>query len=732
MASSDRSAKGLRVRFGAFELDPDSGELRKSGIAVHLPPQPTQLLILLTRRAGEVVTREEIREALWGSQTIVDFEPGLNHCINQIRTALCDDAATPRYVQTLPRRGYRFVAPVVASLDAGPEDRQPNQVEAEPETEKLSRPWGNRQIPWLIGVATLICLAAAITFAVLYSGADRTEPPLRRFSIVPAQSLHITSFNADVVLSPDGRKIAYRGDDHLYIQELDQDKPGKIEAAGVINVPFWSPDSRLVGLRQGEQLKAVPIDGGLPGVICPLNGDLWSGSWSPDGEVIAFTMGARPRLYQVAAKGGQPRLILDPSAQQAGSGEPDGAVYAVRFVDAGRDSRIILFSAGPPGEPRLYAQDLKTGRRTSLGRGTLPWYTGGGHIVYQESALSYSLWAIPFSISRLAVTGKPFQVSAKGRDPSVSQDGTLVYVEAEPPGWKLTWRDRQGRRTELPGEHYAAMHTLVLSADERFAAIAGGRDSNFSDLWVQDLVRGTRVRLTRAEEEMYNSQAPAWSRDGREVAYAVSGAGISVARADGTGQRQVVYRTPHFTTGLDWSRDGLNMVFSIRQPGTNYDLHYLGRPAPEGAWQARPFVAEQAIEEFPRLSPDGRYVAYQSNVTGRREVYVRSFPDGEQEWAISNRGGRSPRWRPDGRELYYVDEGHTLMAVPVESGERFAAGREERLFQLPERGPLVILNYLYDAGTDGRRFLVAAPTGPNPPPRIRVVQNWYAEFKRPK
>ena len=114
MASSDRSAKGLRVRFGAFELDPDSGELRKSGIAVHLPPQPTQLLILLTRRAGEVVTREEIREALWGSQTIVDFEPGLNHCINQIRTALCDDAATPRYVQTLPRRGYRFVAPVQA------------------------------------------------------------------------------------------------------------------------------------------------------------------------------------------------------------------------------------------------------------------------------------------------------------------------------------------------------------------------------------------------------------------------------------------------------------------------------------------------------------------------------------------------------------------------------------------------------------------------------------------
>lgn len=720
---------GTVLRFGVFELTPDSGELRKSGIPVRLTPQPARVLALLACRAGEVVTRDELREKLWQGETFVDFEAGLNHCINQIRTVLGDEAETPMYVETLRRRGYRFVAPVTRlRANAGKEEEAGAGKPEPPEEGKAGDAGVSRRLVWLLAATSVAGLGAAAVFAMLYREAARPELPLRRFAIVPTEYLHITSFNTDVVISPDGKKIAYRGVGFLHIQELERDEPRRIEGARIINDPFWSPDSRRVGLQQRQQLMVFPMDGGTPVRVCDLDGELWTGSWSPDGEEIAFTMGARPKLYLVRAKGGEPRLILDPSTGEHGADGPNGAVYAVRYLDAGRDSRILLFAAGPVGEPKLYVQDLKTGRRTGLGPGTLPWYSPSGHILYQESARSYSLWAMPFSLEKLAVTGKPFQVSARGRDPSVSKDGTLVYVETEPPGWRLAWRDREGRYTELSSEMYAFMQAPVLSGDQRYAAIAGGRDSSFSDLWVHDLVRGTRVRLTRAEEELYNTFAPAWSPDGGEVAYVVFGEGIGISRADGTGQREVVYRTPNFIPGLDWSRDGRRILYSIRNPGTGHDLYYLERSGPEGAWQARRFLAEQASEEFPRLSPDGRYAAYQSNVTGRPEVYVRSFPDGAREWAISSRGGRSPRWRQDGRELYYFDGTHALIAVSVRCGETLETGPEEWLFQLPERGPLVIVNYHYDAGAGGRRFLFAEPTGPNLPPRIRVVENWYTAF----
>jgi eukaryotic-like serine/threonine-protein kinase len=714
-----RPTTGAPIRFGIFELDPLSGELQKAGVPIRLAPQPARVLTLLASHAGEVITREQIRDQLWDKETYVDFDHGLNHCIAQIRTALSDDADTPRYVQTVPRRGYRFVAAVT------PVDKE-SDVPAEPPP-KPAEPQRTRRF-W-VGLAA--GLAIGLLAVGIYALRDKPgEPPLRRFAITPAARLHVTSSNTDTVIAPDGQKIAYRGQGALWIHDLNHDHARQIEGAPVINEPFWSPDSQQVGFHRLSQLMRVSIHGGNPVSICPLDGQLWSGSWSPDGEVIVFAMGVRSKLYQVAAKGGEPRVLFDPSSESIGEDQPAGSVYAVRFLPAGRDSRIILFAAGTVNEPVIFVQDLRNGRRARLGPGTLPWYSPSGHIVYQESSLECSIWAVPFSLDRFATTGKPFQVAVHGRDPSVALDGTLVYVEAEFPDWRLMWRDRQGRSVPAPGEPMAMMQAPELSPDQRFAAISGGRASTFSDIWIHDLTNGTRTRLTRAEEDLKNFAGPAWNPDGSMIAYAVLDEGISVRRADGVGGSQILYRTPHFIPNLDWSRVGRHIIFAVRQPGTGYDLFYLEQSEPEGRWESHPFLVFPANTERPRISPDGRYVAYHSNETGRAEVYVRSFPDGDRKWVISSRSGRSPRWRRDGRELYYIDGTYALIAVPVRLGDSFEAGSERKLFEAPEEGPLPSVNYPYEVAADGQRFLLAEPVGRVAPPGIRVVQNWIAEFKQ--
>jgi eukaryotic-like serine/threonine-protein kinase len=713
-----RPAAGLPIRFGVFELDPDSGELHKAGVPIRLAPQPARVLTLLATHSGEVITREQIREQLWGEETHVDFDHGLNNCIAQIRTALSDDADTPRYIQTLPRRGYRFIAAVTPGDDEGGAGAEPRAQPRDP----------SRARRFMIGLAAGLAIGL-LAVGIYAIRVEPGEPPLRRFTLTPADRLQITSNNTNTVIAPDGQKIVYRGEEALWIHDLYQDRARRIGGAPIINEPFWSPDSQQVAFHRRSQLVTVSIHGGNPIPICPLEGERWSGSWSPDGEVIVFLMGARPRLYKVAAKSGQPRLLFDPVSERIGEDQPAGGVYAVRFLPAGRDSRIILFAAGSINEPAIYVQDLKTGRRASLGPGARPWYSHSGHIVYQESSLRYSLWAVPFSIDRFATTGKPFQVAAHGRDPSVALDGTLVYIEAEFPDWRLTWRDRQGRSVPAHGEPLAVMQAPELSPDQRLVAIAGGRASMSNDLWIHDLKRGTRTRLTRAEEELKSIHGPAWSPDGTMIAYAVVEEGIFVRRSDGIGGSQILFRTRHFIPDLDWSRDGRHIVFAVRTPGTGYDLFYLAQPEPGSQWQSHPFLVSPANTERPRISPNGRYAAYQSNVTGRPEVYVRSFPDGDRNWAISSRSGRSPRWSRDGRELYYVDGTNALIAVPVRLGDSFEAGPEQKLFEAPDAGHVPSINYPYDVAADGQRFLLAEPVGRVAPPRIRVVQSWHAEFR---
>ncbi len=332
----------------------------------------------------------------------------------------------------------------------------------------------------------------------------------------------------------------------------------------------------------------------------------------------------------------------------------------------------------------MTVQDLESGRREFLGPGTRPIYSPSGHIIYQASELIYDLWALPFSLDTLQATGTAFRISAHSHEATVGADGTLVYREAPVSRRQLVWLDRGGEKTGEIGQAQQEIRYPVLSPDGRLVAVAAGERFISSDLWVHDLARGVRTRLSPAPDNTSKVWTPAWSPTGEEVAFTtMNRAGnfdIFLRNADGSGEATALAATPAGEFLQDWSRDGKYLLYEVLHPQTRPDLWYLERNERGGGWEPRLFLQTPFLEEAAQFSPDGRYVAYVSDESGKNEVYVRPFPSGSGKSTISSHGGRQPRWSRDGKELFYV-EGSTLMAVSVSLDPIFSAGATTPLFE---------------------------------------------------
>jgi len=287
------------IRFGPFEADLAAGELRKGDRRVRLQEQPFEVLAALLDRAGEVVTREELRARLWPRDSFGDFDQGLNTAINKLREALEDSAANPRFVETLPKRGYRFTHPIEAENDA-PVQTQPR-----------------RNPMFLLTIAATLSIAAA-ALAVLWI--QRPPPdlklPLRRFTIrqpLPTGTVHSLRLAA---ISPNGRHIAIvagEGESKLWIQDLDREQPRVVEGGDGAVAPFWSPDSSMIGFAAAGKLKKISVTGGSSIQLCDLpGGHTCGGSWSPDGGSIVFAAGSPCALHSVSASGGSSSLLVSP------------------------------------------------------------------------------------------------------------------------------------------------------------------------------------------------------------------------------------------------------------------------------------------------------------------------------------------------------------------------------------------------------------------------------------
>ncbi len=680
------------VRFGLFEVDFTGSELRKNGIKLKLQEQPFRVLAMLVERPGEVVTREELQHALWPEETFVDFENSLNTAVAKLREALGDSASHPRFIATVPRRGYRFVG----------------QIEEAPSTPAESVTQRRRNLPAVV-LAMFLALSLAAVLVLLYLW-PRSELPVRKFSFSPGADV------ADPIISPNGRHIAYVSQNRLWIQDLDKEQPREIEGTEGAGSPFWSLDSAFVAFvgqqrsRVPNEMKKVPVGGGQPIHICRASNLIEAAAWNPDGDIITFSslLAGRFVLYQVSAKGGIPSLL----EATAGRDYPNLTYLPDK-------PRIVVCTKRSGGGIALY--DLDSGEERILGDGLKPVFSPSGHLLYQAAGI----WALPFSSESLEATGEPFRIAASGTNPSVARDGTLVYLDRRGAvAERLVWRDREGTVVGVIGRPQREISQFALSPDESRVAVQATEEEN-SDIWIHYIGRNVRDRVTI---DPTVEALPVWSPSGEQIAFSSNrneNWDIYVTPADGTGERRRVIATDRPDYVSDWSLDGKYLLFCMGKvsPETSLDIWYGQRTEGEDGWKLSAFFETESNEFFPRFSPDARYVAYNSRESGNKDVYVREFPSGAGRVPVSANGGAWAMWRRDGKELFYV-EGKTLVAVPVTTTPAFSVtGPPQKLFEL--KGDSI----RFDVSADGQRFVVIEPVESDSPPAIRVVQNWYAEFR---
>ena len=604
------------------------------------------------------------------------------------------------------------------------------------------------------GVAWTFAGALALVALVTLFRTDERPPVERtpiRFAFSPPgliRDLWVEDSAIDKSISPNGKYIAYVANvetPSIWIRDLNKESPTQLAYTDGATSFFWSPDSQFVAFAAEGQLKRVSIDGGLSSIVCELPSmTYFSGSWSPDGESIVFAAGpgGPPRLYEVPAAGGEPKRLGEPITTPKGYANSNP-----QHLPTSGGKRALLLDVGSPNDHDLAVLDLDTLQFQILLQGVQPFYSPTGHILYRTGISLDGLWALPFSIETLKPTGEPFPISEEGESPSVSRDGALVYSDYIGIGGRkqLAWFDRDGNKIGEIGQPQDDMWALSLAPGGSQVATSSSEAGDF-ELWLHSLDRNQKTRLTfRAGLD----SDPVWSPSGKQIAYRVEGplviddiarsaqGDILVRHADGSGEPRLVADNEMIERPSDWSRDGRYLTYTLTDPETNNDLWFADLQNGEPKIELHRFLETAASETTARFSPDGQYVAYCSNQSGRTEVYVRTFPEGANQRQISTDGGCDPHWRADGRELFYVHSQREqgmgeLMAVETSVEPSFQSGSPHSLFSKPGlRHPGAGINRRYDVSADGQRFVMIENVEGDEPEQIsiHVVQDWYEQFR---
>jgi serine/threonine protein kinase len=570
------------------------------------------------------------------------------------------------------------------------------------------------------GVAAVAVLAAAASL-LLSPGKESIPAPPIRFQIPAPEGV---TFLGSPRISPDGKTLAFHANDvsgltRIWVRPLASLEARPLPGTEGTSRPFWSPDGRYLGFFAEGKLKKVPAAGGPVQTLAdaPNGAD---GSWGASG-VILFDGGLADSIQAVSAGGGIPKgaTLIDRAGGEAFHAWP-------QFLPDGRHFFFLAYTAGGRGEMRV--GELESNEAKPLGLGdTLFMYARPGFLLFVRDG---SLMAQPFDAGRLEPTGDPFPIiEGVGSTTiglahfSVSQNGILSHRGESTAQSRLVWVDRAGRELQVVGTpaDYGAFWT---SPDERLIAVSieDARNEN-ADLWVVDPARGTSSRLTFTDA---SDGSPLWSRDGRRIVFSSTRGGdvdLYVTEAGGTGSLDSLTKVPGLTSAGDWTPDD-RRLFVSNLAGAGWDILTLSldRGVEPEPWLATPFHEGQ-----PRISPDGRWVAYASNESDRLEVYVRPLEGSWGKWQVSNSGGTEPQWRGDGRELFYLALDGKMMAVDVAAGGEFQAGVPEPLFDAPVRQNSNIRNR-YVASADGQRFLLASPIADRSAAAFTVVVNWPSEI----
>jgi len=590
---------------------------------------------------------------------------------------------------------------------------------------------GNPRVPWLVaGIAALIALAVGAAYVLQ---APKPAAVVESSILPPPGTSFVTMLPASgpAVLSPDGTRIAFSARDDkskvlLYVRPLTslsaQPLPGTEEAM----YPFWSPDSREIGFFTPGKMKKINAGGGPPQTLCDSVGGR-GGAWSKEG-VIVFSPSTTQALLRVSAAGGTPEPASKLDLAQAENSHrwpsflPDGK----HFLYWSRNSRA--------GEPSvLYVGELGTLESKVLMKSETMAVYASGHLLFLRGQ---TLMAQPFNPSRLELSGEPVpvaeHVAISGATVramfSGSNTGTLIYQSGDTSGgWNLVWWGRDGKQiSSIPQSDRYFVPRLSPDGTKVAVEIFAGAQG-IGDIWIFDLTRGTSTRLTFGP---YSQGNPVWSADGKTIFYS-SGAGapyIVAKAADGSTPERIVLEskdTREFPASC--SPDGRYLVYERRIPQNETGFHLWALPL-FGDGKPFPIVQSTFEERYPEVSPDGKWMAYQSNESGRWEIYITAFPGGGAKWQVSGVGGASAKWRKDSKEIFYLDLSDNLVAVDVNaSGSSVQLGTPHTLFQAigvqREYGP-------YDVSADGKRFLLNSGNLNKSSDPFTLVQNWPAELKK--
>jgi len=481
---------------------------------------------------------------------------------------------------------------------------------------------------------------------------------------------------------------------------------------------------------QGGDLKKVSAQGGPAVTICTACAAGNRGaSWGADDTIVFSASGGTQGLSRISAAGGEKAVLTKVDGQKG-----DSAHSWPEFLPG---ERAVLFTilSGTGAENALIAvRDLKTGEQKTLVRGgSHPHYVATGHIVYGAAG---TLRAIRFDLDRLAVIGNPIPVvdhvvtkPAGTADFSISRNGSLAYITGglQALGQRLAWIDRQGHEEPIAAPPHGYMYPRVSPDGQRVALDT--RDVSSVDIWIWDLQRQVLTRLTT---DPARDLTPVWTPDGRRIAYSSDRGGapnLFWQASDGTGTAERLTTSLQVQAPAAFTPDGKSLILRDTDPKTGADIALMTL---EGERTPKPLIHSRFDEANAELSPDGRWIAYQSDESGRAEVHVRPFPAVDSgHWQVSTDGGQQPLWARSGRELFFVDASRRIIAVPIQTGPSFTAGNATVAVAALSvaTGP----GRAYDVSPDGKRFLVIRPAGADDktgPAQLNVVLNWGDELTR--
>jgi len=577
-----------------------------------------------------------------------------------------------------------------------------------------------------VGRAAMASAIAALTLAVIALGTLQLRgtalptAPTVRFNVPAPPDTAFYDFADPVRISPDGSRIVLTvnradGRSQLWLQSTDSLTPEPLAGTESGQYPFWSPDGLSIAFFADNALKRISVADQVVQTICAASPGI-GGSWSRSGTIVFSSGFVTGSLYTVPSAGGNPAQLtsLDASRQETMHAWPHFLADGEHFLYLVRSSR--------PENIGVYVGSLKKSSPTRLIAVDSNAIPAGDHLYFVRQG---TLWAQRFDQTHLRLTAEPVRIaehvwafSGHGGSAFSASDRSVVFRQAAKQITELWWLDRNGRRLGSvgdPGEH---VH-VTLSPDDRRVAIERLDTNGNGVIWVHEIERGATSRFSF--DPSWN-WSPIWSPDGSRIAFAAAPdgkAGIFQKPTSGATEQEPLFTGDLLGFPNDWSSNGEWLMWSRSAPGTDSDIWGLRLSADR---KPVPILQTPFFEGEPRLSPNGRWLAYTSNESGRREVYVRSFPAGDTKRLVSTSGGRQSAWRGDGRELFYRTDAGAIMAVGVKTDAGFEASSPQELFRariqqgFPGR-------YDYAPTRDGQRFLVNILPG-EATSMATVVLNW--------